>query len=502
MRRSHSQPSARDSNAPACAPNSPGESLRPKRAKRCRAMAACFIAALALAAATGPCTAFGLGPAQVGEDYLNNPLHDGSHNRTAASPEAADEPPLRASELLDPGSRLWAGAQALRLTRGQAQRLLAENVIAGTGDGQAAAAARADGSLQIIGPFACAAARTPGGRPALALALAARGGILAAWAQGADDIIFYELGTAGCAATMSAAPFTGEADIALSPGGELLAAHDASGALWLGPRGGELRVVARMPAPLALLSFSESGGTLAAISQSGKGGVWNARTGAMLRSLDIAGGPFRSGVLRDADAWLRKADGTALRWNLPRGAQAAEAAEEPQRHRDWVELRGNALFLVSTRSKWRADPVYEPALPLLDWSARRKALRLRDVDGLVRYFDAQTGKPVLQVFAEDWTSLPLDAQGRAQVQGRSFRVFDTLEAPGAGRPGDSRINIRAVSADSVLLWTIAPRDGEIRVAGPGNPPSGALQGIAEAPPALPWRNSLEDAPAQRFLRIK
>jgi len=484
----------RTKNQPVTHPKTPGGTTG-------GAKAASVLAAWLLAGALGPCAAQALEPMHVGESYLHTPLHAGAQNSTADAHEPAAEAGLSPGELLDPGSRLWAGGQGLLLTRGLAERLLAENVIAGTGDSHAAAAARADGSLEILGPYACTSARTPGGQPALALALAVRGGILAAWAQGANDIIFYELGTAGCAATMSAAPFQGEADIALSPGGELLAAHDNSGALWLGPRGDELRPVARMPAPLALLSFSESGGTLVAVGASGKGGVWNARSGVMLRSLDIAGGPFRSGVLRDGDSWLRRHDGTTGRWDLLHDAAAGEAPREPQRDRDWVEQRGSGLYLVSMRPKWRAEPLYEPIRPVLDWSRRTNAVRLRDADGAVRYYDAQTGKPSLQVFAEDWANVPIDAQGLAVVQDRSLRIFDSLEGRRANRPTDSRINCRAVSEDSVLLWTDAPKGGEIRVGRPEMPAAGPLQNVAEKPLALPYRRGLLDAPAQRSLLI-
>lgn len=495
MRHTHGTPSATDHK-----PHSPAAPAARQRAglgrvKRRIALAACLLAGLLPA---GPGPGFAQGAAHVGEDYINNPLHVGAQNGTSAAAEPGAALALNAAELLDPDSRLWAGAQALRLTHGQAQRLLIDKVIAGTGDGHAAAAARADGSLRIFGPYACSSARIPGGQPALALALAARGGILAAWAQGANDIIFYELGTAGCAATMSAAPFSGEADIALNPAGDLLAAHDSAGSLWLGQRGGELRVVARMPSPLALLSFSESGGTLAAIGATGRGGVWNARSGAMLRSLNVVGGPFRAGALRGGDAWLRRQDGATVRWNLLHDVAAGEAEHEPQRDHEWAELRGDALYLVSTRRKWFAEPVYELTQPLLDWSARGKALRLRDVDGLVRYYDAQSGKPMLQVLAEDWTGVPIDSQGLARLQGRSFRVFDRLRGTGHGAAADSQVYSRAVSASSVLLWTSRVPGGEIRV----KSAEPRLQSVADEPLDLPLRTGLEDAPVARTLRIK
>jgi hypothetical protein len=473
------------------------QAVRGTRAKRLCAgfgsLCATVLLGLVLCPATGPAQSI----QHVGDDYLNNPLQSQNLNSTALRDVPAAR--LHTAELLDSGSRTWAGAQALQLVLGQDERLLAQGVIAGTGDELAVATAYADGRLRVFGQSACNATRTPENQPALALALAPRGGILAAWAQGVNDLIFYELGTTGCASTMVAAPFQGEADIALSPDAGLIAARDHSGALWLGPRGGELREVANLPAHLALLAFTDGGGTLVTVQENGRGAVWNARSGAHLRSLDIAGGPFRSGALSGADVVLRTADGTLVRWNLLRNAAAAPDEPEIQQHRAWAELRGSDLFLVSMRRAWRARPQYELTVPLLDWSAQKNVLRLHDVDGQVRYFDAKSGKPALQVFAEDWASVRIDAQGRAEVLGRAFRIFDTLPATGAT---DSKVNCRAVSDDKVVLWTGRAPDSEIRVAVPPATDKKTLRKVADAPLALPFRTSLEDAAPARLLHIK
>jgi len=434
----------------------------------------------------------------VGEEYLNTPPGPEAHNATTATQHHGPGGPLRKDELLDSASPLWAGAQALRLKLAHDERPLTANAIAGAGDARAAAAANADGRLRIFGAFACNATHTPQNQPALSLAIAPRGGILAAWAQGVDALIFYELASPGCASTMTVAPFRGEADIALNSEGTLLAARDAKGNVWLGQRGGDMRVVGNLAGQLALFAFTEGGGALVAVREDGQGAVWNGRSGARLITLRIPEGPYTGGAIQGGDVLLRRHDGETILWDLAGNARENAPALAPQQDSGWTELRGDRLFLVSMRKTWQARPIFHSVPPLLEWSPTNNCLRLRDVDRHVRYYDAQTGRPAAQVFAEDWATIAIAPNGTARLQGRTFRIFETL--PGAGR-ADSRIYCRAVSREWVMLWADRRQEGEIRIDPKAKPTATTLRKAAQEPLVVPYRDGLDET-ATELLRIK
>jgi hypothetical protein len=475
-------------------PHTP-DSARRRARKQLKSSLCNLATALTCALLLLPTVATAAMPEQVGDEYLNNPLPAEHQNSTADAHRR--ELSFIAQNIIDPNSALWEGAPALRLNRGHFVDVLAAEAIAGAGDRETAAAALADGSLHILGQTACRTARTPEGQPALCLALAKRGGILAAWAQGVSDLIFFELGTPGCAATMAKAPFSGEADIALSSGGDILAARDHTGALWLGPRGGELRIVSTLPGRVALLGFTEAGGALVAVLEDGRGGVWNARTGQIMRSLNISGGPFVSGALQGPDALLHRRQGGLIRWNLTQNA--ADISDDEHEAVSWTELRGGRLLLFSSTKTWRARAQDSPVSPMLEWSAKKQSLRLLDVDGSVRYYDALSGKPALQVFAEDWANVSIDDQGRAEVAGRSFRFYDRIETSSQnGNP----VYCRVLSEDSVLLWTNRRANGDIRVSVLPKDAADPLRKVVDAPLSLPWRTDLNNQTPTRSLRVK
>jgi hypothetical protein len=459
---------------------------------------AALLLALCLATFALPDLAGAQGRDLVGEEYLNTPPAPAAHNATAAAQRQGPGGPLHTGELLDSASPLWAGAQALRLKLAHDERPLTANAIAGAGDVRAAAAASADGRLHIFGTFACNATHTPQNQPALSLAIAPRGGILAAWAQGVDALIFYELSSPGCASTMTVAPFRGEADIALNAEGTLLAARDAKGNVWLGQRGGDMRVVGSMAGQLALFAFTEGGGALVAVREDGQGAVWNGRSGARLITLRIPEGPYTNGALQGGDVLLRRYNGETLLWDLTGNARETATDQTAQEDNGWTELRGDSLFLVSMRKTWQARPIFHNILPLLEWSPKNNSLRLRDVDRQVRYYDAKTGRTSSQVFAEDWTAIPIDANGAAHVGGREFRIYDTLAGTGGA---DSRIYCRAVSREWVMLWADRRQEGEIRIDVKAKTTATTLRKAAQEPLIVPYRDGLDEA-ATELLRIK
>lgn len=439
---------------------------------------------------------------------------------TGCSPEAllrreTEARTPRAADLLNPASPLWAGANALSLRHTRPEILLAEGIIAYSGDGHAAAAAKADGTILLFSGLCGPVPRMlsmPGGHPAFALAISADGASLVAWSQGTGEFVFFDVAGRGAEAVGKtlpmSAPLAGSAMLALSGDGRTLAAVDGSGALWAGSLGGEMRPLGRLADRPVLLSFSPGGGVLAAANAAGSGNIWNPRTGKVLRAFTIPGGPFTRGetvkmpgTSGNEGGMLRlwSTDNTPVLWDIVLGDVAGESSE-PGRMAvptgGSFHLRGQGLFYVGAGHVWNASPDYEPLSLGLSWSEQERCLRLQDLDGAVRYYSAESGAPKTQCFAVDWSPVEIRADGTAAVPGLGLRVFDPIGASASGR----QVNARAISRRSILLW--ASRSGGVQ---PEHQTQisetiAVLQSVVdENGLAIPLRGALADLPATRFL---
>lgn len=437
----------------------------------------------------------------IGEGYIFNHV---AEYKSESAPGKALELSLRAGaqgtgELLDPSSHVWAGAQGLRLRFGHTAVLLAANVIASAGDGQAAAASLADGRIRLFGAGNCTTVSMPGGHPAYALALASKGDVLAAWAQGVNRLAFFDLSAPGCPASTAETALRGQISLTLSASGAYLAAQDESGSLWVGARGGEMRLVASLSGAPAAIGFSEGEGVLLAIDAQGRGGSWNPRTGKALRSLEVPGGPFARGDFHGNEARLWSMGGRLVRWNVlhNRAAGAVEGPSETasSQQEGWLELRGSDLYYARPGQSWRPEAVYEPRLPQLSHSRHADCLRLADVDGMVRYYDARSGSARTQCFADDWTPVAVLLDGTAQIPGLRLCIFDTLSTPG----GDSKVNSRALSETEIVLWTERAPDLALRVQAEPTAPKGPSQKVVDSI-SVPLRQGIAaDSPVRALL---
>ncbi|GEM_PF-1172928 len=404
----------------------------------------------------------------VGEAYL---LRQPAAARASSAPGQALQQSLQSrtlsqAALLDTSSRLWAGAQGLLFTHERAAVLLATNVIAESGDADTAAASHADGRIELFGAVNCTSVAMPEGHPAYALALAKQGTILAAWAQGLNQLVFFDLTKAGCPASAVEVALRGQLKLTLSASGTFLAAQDETGRLWVGPRNGQMHDVMDMKGAPAALGFSDGEGVLLAIDSLGRGGAWNPRTGVLLHPLKVPGGPFARGEFRANEARLWTPDGRVVRWNVlqnsPAQAEISPAEATTGKNEGWLELRGAELYYARPGLSWRPNPVYEIHPPQLALSRHARCLRLSDMDGMVRYYDARTGLPHAQCFAEDWTPVPVQPDGTAQIPGLALRIFDQAH----NASGKTTVNIRAISEDQVLLWTEAAPNLSLHVEAP------------------------------------
>lgn len=444
----------------------------------------------------------------MGESYIDAPVAEG---RPAAPGQALEHSLLQASQnvagLLDPSSGVWAGAQGLDLSLQRPAVLLSTNVIASAGDATAAAASHADGRIELFGAGNCTSLAMPSGDPAYAMALAAEGNVLAAWAQGLNRLVFFDLRAPGCPATTTETAMRGQISLTVSATGGFLAAQDQSGQVWVGPRGGAMRMVAALGGTPAAIGFSDGEGVLLVLDGQGHGGAWNARSGVGLRTLRVPGGPFARGDIQGIEARLWTTDGRLVRWDVLHN-RTAEAEKTPGeastgKNDGWLELRGPNLLYVRSGLSWRPAPVYEPHLPQLAVSSHARCLRLSDVDGVVRYFDAHSGKAHSQCFADDWTEVVVKTDGTAHIPGLRMRIFDQLEKA----DGTGKINVRALSDTQVMLWTAAAPGLTLSVEAPAATPGMPLGSVAEPAPStamvtksVPLRQGLAaDAPTRPIL---
>ncbi|MDQ7836489.1 MAG: WD40 repeat domain-containing protein [Humidesulfovibrio sp.] len=437
-----------------------------------------------LLAVTATCSAFAAEPAQssVGESYIFNTVAGADNpsgpDQIASSHLGQDH--LNQDELLDPSSRLWAGAQALRLRLERSSTLLATNVIAASGDAEAAAASHADGTIQLFGAGNCSSVSMPDGHPAYALALSREGGALAAWAQGVNSLVVFDLRRPDCPHVSSETALRGQISLSLSPTGAFIAAQDEEGRIWVGPRGGEMRVAASLPGSPAAIGFSGGEGVLLVLDANGQGGAWNPRTGKALRRISVPGGPFVRGDFQGMEARLWTRDGRLLRWDmLHNSAPTTEFSPGEALSRQkggWLELRGADVYFSRPGLSWKVSPSYDPRPPSLSVSVHAGCLRLSDVDGNVRYYDARQGQEREQCFAEDWVPVAVRPDGTAEIPGLRLRLFDTQ--PSAD--GHSNVNTRALSETEVYVWTDRPAQLEIRVSAPTANSMRLLKNVGEA----------------------
>ncbi|MBU1228385.1 MAG: WD40 repeat domain-containing protein [Proteobacteria bacterium] len=387
-----------------------------------------------------------------------------------------------------PSSSTWAGAQGLHLRLEQTAVLLDSGVIANAGHGRIGAASHADGRIRLFGAGNCTALSMPDNHPAYALALSKNGNLLAAWAQGVNRLVFFDLQSAGCPASSVETTLSGRISLTLNASGEFLAAQDSAGNVWLGSAGngrtgGDMRHVATLPGQPAAIGFSDAGGVLLAVDALGRGGSWNPRTGKLLHRLDIPGGPFQRGEFSGTEARLWTGEGRLVRWDVLHNRaldnDAGNPSAEAPRPQGWLELRGAELFHVLPGQSWRPEPAYEPRLPQLAHSEHAQCLRLADVDGLVRYFDAETGSERTQCFAEDWVPVGIRNDGTAQIRGLNLRVFDTISRSGPGLVSGSKVNCRAISARQLYLWTDRAPELTLRIQTRPAPLAGSLQNMPE-----------------------
>lgn len=417
----------------------------------------------------------------VGEAYIFNNVAEAESGSGPAQAlrSSLGEGGLKQAELQDPTSRIWAGASGLRLRLGQASVLLATNVIAACGDDESAAASHADGSIQLFGAGNCTSVTMPGGDPAYALALAKEGGVLAAWAQGVNRLVMFDLKSNGCAGVSTETAMHGQISLSLSASGAFIAAQDESGKVWVGPREGAMRVATTLAGAPAAIGFSGGEGVLLVLDANGRGGAWNPRTGQPLRSLTVPGGPFVRGDFRAMEARLWTKDGRLIRWDMLHNKAVTTGfspGEAPTAHKDgWLALRGANLFFERPGRAWQAMPVYDPRLPALDISAQAGCLRLADVDGNVRYYSSRTGEQQNQCFADDWGKVVVSADGTAQIPGLALRLFDSRRS----HPDDSKINVRAISETEVYLWTANPTGLELRVEAPAGGTWKTVNGVVD-----------------------
>ncbi len=493
----------------------------------------------------------------VGEDYIFNSIADGG-NETSSQAELSSPGTLlrleiaqtvpNSDEIASPGSRAWAGAQALQLTHGHPRVHLADDVLAATGDGAAAAASRTDGSLLLFGLKTPCSPAMPSGHHAFALGLSRAGGTLAAWAPGRAEVVFFDLFAPGCPASSLRAELEGQVSLTLSPSGAFVAAHDSSGALWAGqrqPQGAEasLRRMGALSGKPAALGFSQGEGVLIAVDAQGRGSVWNPRSGKVLRGFSVPGGPFVRGEIALDEARLWTAEGLLVRWDMLRNTAAGmvsddgsddDSGEIPEENaiaeteglrgsgqtarlaEGWLELRGTALFYVGKGRQWRATPLYE--LPQeqaglnLSRSVAAQCLRLSDVDGQVRYYSSRTGAPALQCFADDWAAVPISAGGTAKVAGLVLRVFTPVTGPATSGHATSQVNARAISHRKVFFWAAEARgntrgnaQGDAGTVGGQN--RVLLESVAEGarplagPLSIPLRKGLAEQEPPRMVRV-
>ena len=230
---------------------------------------------------------------------------------------------------------------------------------------------------------------------------------------------------------------------AVSPRGSWLALIDEARRLWVGPPNGKLRKIDRFPYQPLSLTFSNEEGILMSVDTTGKMVMWSPLKLTRIFDQKIKGGPFRSVKAYGPHLNIVTEKGQRFQWDVSKRVKSPFYERE-----DGFFLRNGVLFYHSPRKQFSKKIQFRPVSFSVDRSPSGNVYRVRDVDGIVRYYSSHDGTPLKGEYDfADWKKVTINSDYRFSERGRDF----SLAVPIAQREFQ-RLYCRYIPSKGYYLW--------------------------------------------------
>ncbi|MDD4951275.1 MAG: hypothetical protein PHV85_01880 [Desulfovibrionaceae bacterium] len=407
----------------------------------------------------------------VGERYVDRFSQDRPSTTPALKTQALElMRARRPANLYSPPPQGSEGFFFDLLAPGPASPAIAENVTAFSGNIDGLAAAMWNGDILVWSKWPRQHCFLPDRARVGRLAFAPDNPWLAACATDSPAIYLFDLNEPEKAALKIEPDCPGPvAWLGLSGKTPRLVLLDARHGLWIGPLTGPLqRVLSLGSRPLAM-GLSANQGLAAAAMPSGEVHICSLGLGPRTRSFTVPGGPFDQALISENICSLTKAKTGRACWNIvharPANPEELAGLEAPR-----LFLADDNLYFGTGLTEWSVTrKMIAPSLRLL-FSKSKNVLKLRDIDGVIRYYGVPNGRPCEQALANDWVPVPGDGNGVHKVRGVDYILYDRVF-----QAGYQALNCRYVKDKGFFLWwRQAP----------------ASQDLEPRPGLLPARNNL------------
>ncbi|WP_320171533.1 WD40 repeat domain-containing protein [Maridesulfovibrio sp.] len=352
---------------------------------------------------------------------------------------------VSADKLYDPPLEDLEDKFYVSVTREKAVPIIAGGVSSFSGNDEGLAAALYDGTVRIWSGFNCAKLRLPGGGGAGSLGYGPGSPSLAATSSDGSKLYAYDL--------KQCARIPGEIPVAHAPvkmmaasrTGDWLGFIDNFNTLVCGPVTGPLSEIRILEGTPILLGYTPAQGILIVVEASGKITKTGMKNMSSMDSDQVPGGPFKSARMAGYTVCLTADDGHDVYWDL-RKRGTVKRSEALREQPSWIYERDGALVYFTGVDRWKVTEHLGMPMFIVSHSVKKKLLRVRDLDGITRYYSMLDGKEFPDGHADDW-KLVTPRKGVYKIGAGSYRLYDPVY-----QKGTQRLYCRYIAGKGFYLW--------------------------------------------------
>lgn len=328
----------------------------------------------------------------------------------------------------------------VQLSEGNELVNLSERVTAYVQEGDVLASGFRNGIINIYGGAGCGAVQTESG-PVNEISWFPGSNILAA--SSGDNSMVEVFNISQCARIRGISVNSTVDIFTVSPKGSWVALVDEARRLFVGPPEGKMVQIHRFLHKPLSLSFSDGEGILMAVDVTGQLNMWSPLKLTRIFEFKIKGGPFSSVDVDGPYLNIVTEKGERFRWDVGRKVRSSYHEDS-----SGFRLRNGVLSYLSPRTRLTRKVFFKPVELQVDRSASARIIRVRDVDGEVRFYSEETGTPLkAEPDLADWKRVTLERDYDFSFRGRDF----SLAEPVAQREFQ-RLYCRYIPSKGYFLW--------------------------------------------------